>query len=108
MLGKPHILSLFPTHLINSTKHELSCKILYICNKGSHHVRSSLYLVEEYLWCFSGRVLNFKLKGCWSVTHQRHLCEVLEKETITLCQVLVQPMETGNCRDMTEKLFTGT
>ena len=29
MLGKPRILSLFPTHLINSIKHEHSCKILY-------------------------------------------------------------------------------
>ena len=30
MLGKPGILSLFPTRLINSIKHEHSCKILYI------------------------------------------------------------------------------
>ena len=30
MLGKPRILSLFPTRLINSLKHELLCKILYI------------------------------------------------------------------------------
>ena len=29
MLGKPSILSLFPTRLINSIKHEHSCKILY-------------------------------------------------------------------------------
>ena len=29
MLGKPHILSFFPTRLINSIKHEHSCKILY-------------------------------------------------------------------------------
>ena len=30
MLGKPPILSLFPTRLINSIKHEHSCKILYV------------------------------------------------------------------------------
>ena len=30
MLGKPRILSLFPTRLINSIKHEHSCKILYL------------------------------------------------------------------------------
>ena len=30
MLGKPRILSLSPTRLINSIKHEYSCKILYI------------------------------------------------------------------------------
>ena len=30
MLGKPRILSLFPTRLINSIKHEHSCKILYV------------------------------------------------------------------------------
>ena len=30
MLGKPRILSLLPTRLINSIKHEHSCKILYI------------------------------------------------------------------------------
>ena len=29
MQGKPHILSFFPTRLINSIKHEHSCKILY-------------------------------------------------------------------------------
>ena len=29
MLGKPRILSLSPTRLINSIKHEHSCKILY-------------------------------------------------------------------------------
>ena len=29
MLGKPRILSLFPTNLIKSIKHEHSCKILY-------------------------------------------------------------------------------
>ena len=29
MLGKPRIVSLFPTRLINSIKHEHSCKILY-------------------------------------------------------------------------------
>ena len=30
MRGKPHILSFSPTSLINSIKHEQSCKILYI------------------------------------------------------------------------------
>ena len=35
MLGKPRILSLFPTRLINSIKHEHSCKILYIFNARS-------------------------------------------------------------------------
>ena len=36
MLGKPRILSLFPTRLINSIKHEHSCKILYvICTVAS-------------------------------------------------------------------------
>ena len=30
MLGKPHILSLFPNRLINSIKHEYSCNILYL------------------------------------------------------------------------------
>ena len=30
MLGKPRILSLSPTRLINSIKHEHSCKILYL------------------------------------------------------------------------------
>ena len=30
MLGKPRILSFFPTRLINSIKHEHSCKILYL------------------------------------------------------------------------------
>ena len=29
MLGKPRILSVSPTRLINSIKHEHSCKILY-------------------------------------------------------------------------------
>ena len=32
MLGKSHILSLFPTPLIISVKHEHSCKILYVSN----------------------------------------------------------------------------
>ena len=31
MLDKPRTLSLFPNSLINSIKHEHSCKILYIC-----------------------------------------------------------------------------
>ena len=31
-----------PTRLVNSIKLEHSCKILYICNKGSTHVRSSI------------------------------------------------------------------
>ena len=30
MLGKPLLLSLFPTRLINSIKHKHSCKILYL------------------------------------------------------------------------------
>ena len=30
MLGKPRILSLFPNSVINSIKHEHSCKILYV------------------------------------------------------------------------------
>ena len=30
MQGKPRILSLYSTHLINSIKHEHSCKILFI------------------------------------------------------------------------------
>ena len=33
MLGKPRILSLFPTRSINSIKHEHSCKILYLMSK---------------------------------------------------------------------------
>ena len=33
MLGKPRILSLSPIRLINSIKHEHSCKILYIVVK---------------------------------------------------------------------------
>ena len=33
MLGKPRILSLFPTRFINSIKHENSCKILYVLNE---------------------------------------------------------------------------
>ena len=65
MLGKPHILSLLalvffmyslafylfslfsPAHLINSIKHEHSCKILFICNKRSTHVGSSIYYREN-------------------------------------------------------------
>ena len=35
MLGKPRILSLFP-NLINSIKHEHSCKILYVLNSDNH------------------------------------------------------------------------
>ena len=31
-----------PTHVINSIKHEHSCKILYICTKRSTHVRFSI------------------------------------------------------------------
>ena len=30
MLGKPHILSLFPQLIIHLIKHEHSCKILYV------------------------------------------------------------------------------
>ena len=33
MLGKPRILTLFPTRLINVIKHELSCKIFYVNNE---------------------------------------------------------------------------
>ena len=32
MLGKPRIYLFFPTRLINSIKHEHSCKILYLKN----------------------------------------------------------------------------
>ena len=42
MPGKPRILSFSPTRLINSIKHEQSCKILYICIKESTRVRSSI------------------------------------------------------------------
>ena len=38
MLDKPCILSLF-LNLFNSIKHEHPCKILFICNKGSSHLR---------------------------------------------------------------------
>ena len=37
------------TLLINSIKHEHSCKILYICNKGSTHVRSSIFAIRGAL-----------------------------------------------------------
>ena len=43
MLGKTRILSLFPNWFDKINKHEHSCKITYICNKGSTHVRSSTY-----------------------------------------------------------------
>ena len=45
MLGKPHILSLFQTRLINSIKHEHSCKILYV-HTNFHPVNQqhSIYL----------------------------------------------------------------
>ena len=33
MLGKPRILPFSPTRLINSIKHEHSCKILYLTHK---------------------------------------------------------------------------
>ena len=50
MLDKTCILSLFPTCLINPINYEHSCKILYICNKGSTHVRSSIY---PFIWASS-------------------------------------------------------
>ena len=47
MLGKPRILSLFLNSLINSIKHELSCKVLYL---------SPFYTLEQlychHLLCF--------------------------------------------------------
>ena len=53
MLGKPRILSLSPTRLIDSIKHGHSCKILYNCNKGSTHVRSSIYSLFQVQACVS-------------------------------------------------------
>ena len=41
-LDKPHILSLFLNSINKFNKTEHSCKILFICNKGSTHVRSSI------------------------------------------------------------------
>ena len=49
MRGKPRILSLFPTRLINSIRHEHSCKILYVSyirdNAGAHKYE----LVQDFL-----------------------------------------------------------
>ena len=49
MLGKPHIYLFSPICLINSIKHEHPCKILYICNKRSTHVRSSISVTRGAL-----------------------------------------------------------
>ena len=46
-LGKTSILSLSLTRLINSVKHEHSCKILYICNKRSTHSCKILYICNK-------------------------------------------------------------
>ena len=56
MLGRPRILSLSPTRLINSIKHDQSCKILYLfCSmfsdykKGSNAVASYTKVYDNVL-----------------------------------------------------------
>ena len=47
MLGKPRILSFFPTCLINSIKHEHSCKILYELTIKNYTVVSDVVVQRE-------------------------------------------------------------
>ena len=47
------------------------------------------------------RVLDLRLKGGLFEAHLRHFI-------VSLGLVLVQPRETGNCPNMTEKVLTGT
>ena len=47
MLGKPRILSLSPTRLINSIKHDHSCKILYIKSAIRHMFKSNIKSVSN-------------------------------------------------------------
>ena len=50
MLSKPRILSLFPTRFINSTNHEHSCEILFVCCSGNWHFNGNNLLFENM--CF--------------------------------------------------------
>ena len=42
IIGKPRISSFFPTRLINSVKHEHSCKILDLINAIKHPVKKKM------------------------------------------------------------------
>ena len=57
MLDKPRILFFSPTRLINSIKHEHSCKILYV-----QLLLSSFYLVNLYHSSFK-RVFSFRVEN---------------------------------------------
>ena len=50
MLDKPHILSLFPTRLINSIKHEHSCKIFYFFNVLIESISDFILFSKEFVY----------------------------------------------------------
>ena len=57
------------THLINSMKHEYSCKILYICNKRCTHIGTSIYqspLISTEL--FQHNLINVLSHGMLSLS----------------------------------------
>ena len=61
MPGKPHILSVFPTHLINSIKLEHLCKILFFSD--TCHPRIQKVFSEGVQLFFKVLLLFFSLLG---------------------------------------------
>ena len=60
MLGKTYILSLFLNSLINSIKHEHSCKILYIIVLYEDFFQVAAYIREESQTHFQCIVISLK------------------------------------------------
>ena len=54
---------------------------------------------------YSGQVLDLRLKGQCVQDSPEAMCCV-HKQDIILCLVLVEPRNTGNCPEMTEKWLT--
>ena len=87
ILGKPRILSLSPTSLINSIKHEHSCKILYVLIQDTVLIKIMTHVGGQWL---SSRVLESRPRG-WGLEPHRHHCVVSLSKNIYPSLVLVQP-----------------
>ena len=82
MLGKPHIYPFFQTCLVNSIKHEHSCKILYV------HIDKQYLSGQRAQW-LSGLVFDMRVAG-FRLPRGTELCSIAGQVT-------------ANCLNMTEK-----
>ena len=82
MRGKPRTLSRFPTRLINPLENGHSCKVPYICNKRSTHVR---YNMNTLLYRGLAMLHAAKLTGLDKQKNQLKIVNISLPRIFSIC-----------------------